>query len=225
MKKNRAFAILVVALLTVVAFVLFAQDKPASDPAPRVVMSGETFSTEGMEIAVLAGGCFWGIEAVFERVTGVIDVKSGYSGGDASTAKYHQVGSGRTGHAEAVEIVFDPETVDYSTLLNVFFVVAHDPTQLNYQGPDHGTEYRSAIFYANEEQKQVATEFIRELERSGAYRDEIVTELNELTEFYDAEPYHQDFVLKNPGYPYVVYWDLPKIEHLEKEFPELISKR
>lgn len=223
MKKNIAFAILVGALLTVVAFVLFAQDKPASDPAARVVMSGETFSTEGMETAVLAGGCFWGVEAVFERVTGVIDVKSGYSGGDASTAKYHQVSSGRTGHAEAVEIVYDPETVDYETLLNVFFVVAHDPTQLNYQGPDHGTEYRSAIFYANEEQRQVAIEVIREL--SGSYRDEIVTELNELTEFYDAESYHQDFVEKNPSYPYVVYWDLPKIEHLGKEFPELISRR
>jgi peptide-methionine (S)-S-oxide reductase len=174
--------------------------------------------------AVLAGGCFWGVEGVFERLNGVVDVVSGYSGGDEMTARYELVSMGNTGHAESVRIVYDPSRVSYGTLLKVFFSVAHDPTQLNSQGPDVGTQYRSAIFYATVEQKRVAEEYIRALEKSGVFNKKIATQVVPLKEFYPAEDYHQDFMDKNPDYPYVVFWDLPKIAHLEKEFPELLNR-
>ena len=178
---------------------------------------------EGMEQAVFAGGCFWGVEAVYERLDGVVDVVSGYSGGEADTAHYNIIGSGKTGHAEAVNIVFDPQKVSYETLLDVFFSVAHDPTQLNYQGPDHGTQYRSAVFYTDENQKMITEEVIARLNAEGVYRDPIVTEVNSLDVFYPAEPYHQDFMERNPNHPYIVYWDQPKISQLEKSYPELLA--
>jgi peptide-methionine (S)-S-oxide reductase len=178
--------------------------------------------SESEEVAVLAGGCFWGVEGVFERLEGVRDVASGYSGGTAETASYYTVAGGKSDHAESVRIVYDPAVIDYSTLLEVFFTVAHDPTQLNFQGPDLGPQYRSAIFYADEEQREAAEAYIRKLGAAGKYRKPIVTQVVPLDEFYAAEEYHQDFMRLNPDYPYVVYWDKPKIEKLEKEFPHLI---
>jgi peptide-methionine (S)-S-oxide reductase len=194
-------------------------------PAPTGMSAGESVFREGAETAVLAGGCFWGVEAVFERLEGVIDVVSGYSGGEAETATYQQVGSGRTGHAESVRIVFDPEIIAFDVLLEVFFSVAHDPTQLNYQGPDVGTEYRSAVFYASEEQKRITEEAIAKLDAEGAFRKPIVTEVSPLKEFYPAEDYHQDFMRLNPQHPYIVYWDVPKIKHLEEAYPELLTEK
>lgn len=177
------------------------------------------------ETAVLAGGCFWGVEGVFERLHGVLDVTSGYSGGDAGKASYYAVGSGTTGHAESVEIVFDPDLIDFKVLLEVFFKVAHDPTQLNYQGPDRGTQYRSAVFFADEEQKRITEQYIEELTAEGIFSGPIVTQVVPLEEFYPAEDYHQDFMRLNPQYPYILYWDLPKIVHLEETYPELIAER
>jgi peptide-methionine (S)-S-oxide reductase len=176
----------------------------------------------GPRTAVFAGGCFWGVEAVFERLKGVQEVVSGYSGGEAKTAHYELVGTGRTGHAESVRITYDPSQVSYGTLLKVFFSVAHDPTQLNYQGPDHGTQYRSAIFYADDTQKRVAEEYIRALDKARVFRGRIVTELSPLKAFYPAEAYHQDYLRHNPTQPYIVIWDLPKIAALQKEYPQLV---
>ena len=164
------------------------------------------------------------MEAVFEELDGVMDVQSGYSGGDASTASYNQIGSGKTGHAESVQIVFDPEKISYETLLEVFFRVAHDPTQLNYQGPDHGSQYRSAIFYSSADQEKTAREMISRLDRQKAYPEKIVTELAPLDQFYPAEDYHQDFMRLNPTHPYITHWDLPKVEHLRKDYPELLAE-
>jgi peptide-methionine (S)-S-oxide reductase len=187
-------------------------------PAQNLKAPGTT------ETAVLAGGCFWGMEGVFERLKGVSDVVSGYSGGDKSTAMYDIVSTGRTGHAESVRITYDPSKISFGTLLKVFFSVAHDPTELNYQGPDHGTQYRSVIFYTNAEQKKIATEYIRILGKAGVFKDPIVTEVVPLKAFYPAEEYHQDFMDKNPDNPYIVYWDLPKIALLKERFPELIAR-
>jgi peptide-methionine (S)-S-oxide reductase len=176
----------------------------------------------GPRTAVFAGGCFWGVEAVFDRLKGVQEAVSGYSGGEAKTAHYEVVGTGRTGHAESVRVIYDPAQVSYGTLLKVFFAVAHDPTQLNYQGPDHGTQYRSAIFYADDAQRQVAEAYIRALDKAGVYRDKIVTQLAPLKAFYPAEEYHQDYLRRNPRQPYIMMWDLPKIAALEQEYPQLL---
>ncbi len=175
------------------------------------------------ELAVFAGGCFWGVEAVFEQLRGVLAVDSGYAGGDEESADYHTVSMGTTSHAESVRIYYDPDLISYSTLLEVFFTVAHDPTQLNYQGPDHGTQYRSAIFYTGEAQKMEAERYIEELGRSDLWEGEIVTELNPLEAFYPAEEYHQDFLLRNPTQGYIAYWDIPKLEELQRTFPELLA--
>lgn len=175
----------------------------------------------GLQTVVLAGGCFWGIEGVYEHVLGVRKVVSGYAGGEASTAHYDDVSSGRTGHAEAVEITFDPQQVPYGEILRIFFSVAHDPTQLNRQGPDSGTQYRSAIFYADDTQRDVAKAYIDQLNESGLFRRAIVTRIDPLQRFYPAESYHQDFIAKNPRDPYVVFNDLPKIRNLKQLFPEL----
>ncbi len=181
------------------------------------------YKAEAVETAVFAGGCFWGVEAVFEQLQGVLDVESGYSGGEADTAQYYVVGSGTTGHAEAVQIIYDPKQIDYKTLLEVFFTVAHNPTELNFQGPDHGTQYRSAVFYLNQSQKTMTEEFIDKLEMEGTYSDKIVTEVSPLKAFYKAEDYHQDFLRLNPDYPYIVYWDLPKLRDLQMMYPELLA--
>jgi peptide-methionine (S)-S-oxide reductase len=182
------------------------------DPKPNVA---------GTQTAVFAGGCFWGIQAVFQHVKGVVSSTSGYSGGKAATAHYEMVSDGDTGHAESVRVTFDPAQVSYGQLLKVFFSVAHDPTELNRQGPDTGTQYRSAIFYANEEQKRIAQAYIEQLTKAKVFSRPIVTQVVPLDKFYEAEGYHQDYLKNHPDEPYIVYNDIPKVENLRKQFPEL----
>jgi peptide-methionine (S)-S-oxide reductase len=171
------------------------------------------------QTVVLSGGCFWGVQGVFEHVRGVRRVVAGYSGGAKSTAEYETVSSGSTGHAESVQISFDPAQVSFGELLQVFFSVVHDPTQLNRQGPDSGTQYRSEIFYSNASQKQIADAYIAQLTQAHAFARPIVTRVDGLSGFYPAEDYHQDFLIHHPNYPYIVYNDLPKVENLKRLFP------
>jgi peptide-methionine (S)-S-oxide reductase len=178
-----------------------------------------------LDTAVFAGGCFWGVEAVFEHTKGVRDVVSGYAGGNDSNPSYEQVGSGETGHAESVQVVYDPSAVSYATLLRVFFSVAHDATELNRQGPDVGTQYRSAIFYRSEAQKREAEAYIRQLTAAKYYPDPIVTEVAQLKGFYAAEAYHQDFMAHHPDYPYIVFYDRPKVEKFKRVLPELYVEK
>jgi peptide-methionine (S)-S-oxide reductase len=177
--------------------------------------------SNGTQTAVFAGGCFWGVDAVFKHVKGVTRVVSGYAGGAKETAVYEEVGSGRTGHAEAVEVTYDPAVVSYGTLLKVFFTVAHDPTELNRQGPDVGTQYRSAIFVANDAQRSAATLYMAELTAARVYRRPIVTTLEPPTQFYAAEAYHQNYLALHPTQAYIVYNDLPKLELLKRRLPDL----
>jgi len=177
----------------------------------------------GEQTAVFAGGCFWGVEAVFEHVKGVRDVRSGYAGGTKATANYDDVSNGNTKHAEAVEIKFDPAVVSYEQLLKVFFSVAHNPTELNRQGPDTGTQYRSAVFFASADQQKATNAFIAELTASKVFSKKIVTQVVPLVIFYPAEDYHQDFMKKNPDHEYIVAHDVPKVEALKKQFPELFK--
>jgi len=188
---------------------------PVIVPAP----SYQAPASKGLETAVFAGGCFWGVQGVFAHVTGVRSAVSGYAGGDAKTARYQQVGTGRTGHAEAVRIVFDPTQVSYADLLRIYFSVVADPTTLNYQGPDSGTQYRTAIFPTTLEQKVMAQRYIGQLEKAGIWHNPIVTRL-EAGAFYPAEAYHQDFLMRNPNHPYIRINDLPKISALKRLFPE-----
>ncbi|MDF0555787.1 peptide-methionine (S)-S-oxide reductase MsrA [Kamptonema sp. UHCC 0994] len=190
------------------------------DPATDTSIS----MAKGKQTAVFAGGCFWGVEAVFEHLKGVSAVVSGYSGGNEATANYEVVSSGESGHAEAVEITYDPSQISYGQLLKIYFAIAHDPTELNRQGPDEGTQYRSAIFFTNDEQKQVASAYIQQLNKAQVFSNPIVTQLVPLTAFYAAEDYHQDFVARNPNYPYVVVHDLPKLSQLREQFPDLYKK-
>jgi peptide-methionine (S)-S-oxide reductase len=197
-----------------------AAEAPASVPPPAL----DNPKVAGpMQTAVLSGGCFWGVQGVFEHVRGVQNVVSGYAGGDESTASYEQVSTGTTGHAESVQVTFDPEKVSYGELLQIFFAVAHDPTQLNHQGPDFGTQYRSAIVYSNDMQRRIAQAYIEQLDHSGAYRRRIVTRLDPLKGFYPAETYHQDYLLHNPTDPYIVFNDLPKVRSLKRLFPDYYS--
>ena len=189
---------------------------PIPAPAVDVAPNGET-----TKVAVLAGGCFWGVQGVFQHVEGVANAVSGYAGGDAATAHYNLVVTGGTGHAEAVEITYDPEKISYGTLLHVFFSVVHDPTQLDRQGPDIGPHYRSAVFPQDEEQERTARAYIAQLNQARVYDAAIVTKLEADRPFYPAEEYHQDFMTKHPTHPYIVYHDLPKIENLKRLFPEL----
>ena len=175
--------------------------------------------------AVFAGGCFWGVEAVFEHVKGVVDVKSGYAGGNKETANYDEVSTGETKHAESVEIRFDPAKVTYEQILKIFFEVAHDPTELNRQGPDVGPQYRSVVFYLNEEQKRTAKGFIESVNASKKFAGTVVTEVVPFDHFYPAEGYHQDFMKKNPDHPYIVYHDVPKVVALKKQFPGLYFEK
>ena len=179
----------------------------------------------GMQTAVFAGGCFWGVDAVFKHVKGVSRVVSGYAGGSAATAEYGEVGTGRTGHAESVEITYDPAIVSYGTLLKVFFSVAHDPTELNRQGPDDGPQYRSAIFVQNDTQRAAAASYIATLTKAGVYRRPIVTTLEPLTMFYPAEAYHQNYLALHPTQAYIVINDMPKLDALKRMLPELYVAR
>ena len=178
-----------------------------------------------LQTAVLSGGCFWGVQGVFEHLIGVRQVLSGYAGGAKNTASYEVVSSGSTGHAESVQITYDPQQVTYGQILQVYFSVAHNPTQLNRQGPDVGTQYRSAIFYANEEQKKVAAAYIAQLAKTAVFGAPIVTQLTPLQGFYPAEGYHQDYLLLNPTNPYIVYNDLPKIRNFQRLLPVLYQPK
>jgi peptide-methionine (S)-S-oxide reductase len=213
---------IVLGLLLAVLLLSCAVKAFAAFPDPAI---DNPIGKPGTEIAVLAGGCFWGVEGVFERLAGVTDVVSGYSGGKLRNPSYEEVSSGATGHAESVRIVFYPSRITYGTLLKVFFSVAHDPTQLDYQGPDHGTQYRSAIFYTTDEQKKIAEEYIKLLDSKGVYPRKIVTQLVKLDAFYPAEDYHQNFYDNNPDYPYIVFWDKPKVANLEALYPKLLAKK
>ena len=192
-------------------------------PFPDAVATAEP--QEKKATAVLAGGCFWGIEGVYEHVKGVLEVVSGYSGGKVDKPDYESVSSGRTGHAEAVRITYDPSQLSYGDILKIFFSVAHDPTQLNRQGPDVGTQYRSAIFFGDAEQEKAAREYIRKLTDAKVYERPIVTEVAALKAFHMAEDYHQDYMEHHPNQPYIVYNDRPKVEHLKSQFPEFYRER
>ncbi|MGB2623301.1 MAG: peptide-methionine (S)-S-oxide reductase MsrA [Candidatus Acidiferrum sp.] len=188
---------------------------------PQPALDAPLAPQSGQEIAVLAGGCFWGIQGVFQHLKGVISATSGYSGGAANTAHYEEVSTGATGHAESVKIVFDPSQISYGQVLMIFFSVGHNPTELNYQGPDYGTQYRSSIFYSNAAQKKIASAYIAQLDAAKIYSHPIVTQLVPLDAFYPAEDYHQDYLKHHPYEPYIVINDLPKISSLKTEFPSL----
>ena len=187
-------------------------------PAPATPSEEATADSEKI---VLAGGCFWGVQGVFQHVKGVTEAVSGYSGGTMVKPSYEQVSTGTTGHAESVEITFNPRVVSYGKILQIYFSVAHNPTQLNRQGPDEGTQYRSEIFFANEAQQKIALTYIAQLEQAHVFHAPIVTRVDPLKGFYPAEGYHQDFLVRNPRYPYIVYNDLPKIDNLKREFPQI----
>jgi peptide-methionine (S)-S-oxide reductase len=192
-----------------------------SAPIPAPTQDVPLAQHPGRETAVFAGGCFWGTQSVFQRVKGVVATEAGYAGGSADTATYDQVTTETTGHAESVEVVFDPSKITYGTLLRIFFSVAHDPTQLNRQGPDVGTSYRSAIFFTSPEQQKIASAYIQQLDAEHAFRGKIVTEVTPLKGFYKAEDYHQDYATKNPNNPYIQICDVPKTKALKAQFPDL----
>jgi peptide-methionine (S)-S-oxide reductase len=219
------FLLLSIVAIAVGCGVVSSSEKKADlrDIAP--VIESEPASQKGTQTAVFAGGCFWGVEGVFEHTKGVIDVRSGYSGGTAATANYEDVSDGKTDHAEAVKVTFDPTKVSYTQLLTIFFSVAHDPTQLNRQGPDTGRHYRSAIFFADEDQKKTANAYIASIEKAKVFDKPVVTEVVPLEKFYEAEGYHQDYMKKNPNQPYIVIHDKPKVEDLKKRFSELFVQK
>jgi peptide-methionine (S)-S-oxide reductase len=194
-----------------------AAEKAVQLPAPAQDVHG----TAATETAVFAGGCFWGVQAVFQHTRGVLSAVSGYAGGERNTAHYEVVGSGRTGHAESVQVTYDPKQVSFGTLLQVYFSVAHDPTTLNRQGPDSGTQYRSAVFYRDAEQKRVTERYIAQLDAAKVFPAKIVTQVVPLTGFYPAEAYHQDYATLHPGSPYIATFDLPKIANLKATLPQL----
>jgi peptide-methionine (S)-S-oxide reductase len=196
----------------------------AHGQVPAYAGPSNVSAVTGKQTAVLAGGCFWGVDAVFKHVKGVDKVISGYSGGDAGSAEYETVSSGSTGHAESVKITYDPSQVRFSELLRIFFSVATDPTELNRQGPDIGPQYRSVIFYANEQQKQTAQAYIDQLNKAGVFPHPIVTQVVPFKAFYAAEAYHQNFLARHRSYPYIVFNDLPKLRALKKQFPGFYRK-
>lgn len=198
--------------------------EPIPGPFQDVVAPESGWEAGQRETAVFAGGCFWGVQSVFQRVKGVEKTIVGYSGGSKDTADYRTVCSGRTGHAEALEVVYDPAAVSYGTLLRVFFSVVHDPTQLNRQGNDIGTQYRSAIFYTNDEQREVAEAYVKQLDQARIFPGTIVTQILPLEHFYAGEEYHQDYAIKNPHNPYIQVCDIPKIAELERQFPSLFQE-
>lgn len=215
------------ALIVAAAAAAFWQS-PARSAEDAVVIPPPAMdekAASGSEKAIFAGGCFWGVQGVFQHVKGVTKAVSGYTGGSAENAVYEVVGSGTTGHAESVEITYDPAKVTYGQLLQVYFSVAHNPTQLNYQGPDSGTQYRSTIFAENGEQQKIAQSYIAQLDEAKVFSKPIVTTLETGKTFYPAEEYHQDFLTLNPTYPYIVYNDLPKVANLKSLFPALYSDK
>jgi peptide-methionine (S)-S-oxide reductase len=212
------YALLTLALLTFLTARLAAQERAVSLPPPIFDPSP---ASDGRQKLVVAGGCFWGMQGVFQHVKGVSRAVSGYAGGAEKTAHYNLVSQGDTGHAESVEIDYDPKVVSLGKLLQVYFSVAHDPTQLNRQGPDEGTQYRSAIFFSSSEQEAVARKYVAQLSAAKAFDATIVTRLEPLSRFYPAEAYHQDYLIQHPRAPYIVYNDLPKIENLKRLLPDI----
>jgi peptide-methionine (S)-S-oxide reductase len=216
---------MVAMMLTVMAGTLACRaGSGASAAVPSPVVDEAKAAAKGKETAVVAGGCFWGIQAVFQHVKGVRSATAGYSGGTVKNPDYEMVSGGETGHAESVQIVYDPSQVSYGELLRVFFSVALDPTELNRQGPDEGTQYRSVIFYSNDEQKHIAEAYIAQLDQAKVYPRKIVTQVVPLQAFYEAEGYHQNYATIHPSDPYIVFNDAPKVANLRKEFPELYNK-
>jgi peptide-methionine (S)-S-oxide reductase len=208
-------------VLTVLAVLGLAAPASASEQARKIPAPAQDESPrDGSETIVLAGGCFWGVQGVFQHVKGVTGAVSGYAGGEASTAHYEMTGNGKTGHAESVRVTYDPRQISTGRILQIYFAVAHDPTELNRQGPDRGTQYRSAIFPADDAQANLAKAYIAQLNQTHAFGAAIVTTIEPGKSFYPAEAYHQDFLALNPGYPYIVYNDLPKVEALKRLFPE-----
>jgi peptide-methionine (S)-S-oxide reductase len=195
----------------------------AAVAVPGPAVDASKAASSGEQTAVVAGGCFWGIQAVFQHVKGVVSATSGYSGGEAKTAEYELVSTGETGHAESVKITYDPSQITYGELLRVFFSVAHDPTQLNRQGPDEGTQYRSVVFYGSDEQKKIAEAYIAQLNQAKIFPRAIVTQVVPLKAFYPAEAYHQDYATRHPDQPYIVYNDAPKVANLRQQFPDLYT--
>ncbi len=223
----------IVSLITVACSVPFPiSSSSTANPAPEIVAGTNiepptdlsTTNVKGEQTIVLAGGCFWGVEAVFEQLKGVSSVVSGYSGGTAATAHYETVSNGTTGHAEAVKITYDPQQISYGQLLKIYFLIAHDPTQLNRQEPDRGTQYRSALFFNSPDQQKVAIAYIDRLNKARVFTQPIATQVVPLTKFYAAEDYHQNFIARNPTQAYIVRFDLPKLAQLRQQFPNLIKK-
>jgi peptide-methionine (S)-S-oxide reductase len=216
-----AAAIGALAIAAFVAAPSFASEDAVVIPAPAI----DAQASDGIQTAVVAGGCFWGVQGVFQHTAGVVNAVSGYAGGTKATADYQTVSSGTTGHAESVQIKYDPKKISYGKILQIFFSVAHDPTQLNRQGPDSGTQYRSAIFTTSDEQNKVADAYIAQLNAAKVYRKPIVTKVGPLDGFYPAEAYHQDYLTLHPSQPYIAYNDLPKIENLKKIFADAYTEK
>lgn len=211
----------VAAALSLLAMTAFPHPASSIAESPVPAQTDATAKSAGpSQTAVIAGGCFWGTQGVFEHVRGVNQVTAGYAGGDKASANYETVSTGGTGHAESVRINFDPNQISFGEILRIYFSVAHDPTELNRQGPDHGTQYRSAIFYANDQQKASAQAYIKQLDNTKFFQRPIATRLEPLHGFYPAEDYHQDFLVKHPGHPYILANDLPKVKNLKRLFPD-----
>ena len=221
---SSSFAMRSAVVLVLIALVLYAGCHAApKPPIPAAISDAQLAQSPGKQTAVFAGGCFWGTQSVFERVKGVVATTAGYAGGSADTATYDQVTTETTGHAESVQVVYDPSKITYGQLLRIYFSVAHDPTQLNRQGPDVGTSYRSAIFYANSEQQKISLAYIAQLDAAHVFPKKIVTQVVPLKGFYDAESYHQHYADNNPDNPYILVCDRPKVEALKQQFPELFQ--
>jgi peptide-methionine (S)-S-oxide reductase len=216
-KPNLLTAAVLVFAMVALARAMPGSDKPRAIPAPATDEQADAAS----ETVVLAGGCFWGVQGVYQHVKGVLGAVSGYAGGDKNTAEYERVSTGTTGHAESVQVTFDPRQITYGRILQIYFSVAHDPTELNRQGPDVGTQYRSAIFPSSDAQANVAIGYITQLDQAQVFTKRIVTRIEPNRAFYPAEAYHQDFLSRNPTYPYIVFNDLPKIDSLKRLFPDL----
>jgi peptide-methionine (S)-S-oxide reductase len=220
MQSSASLAAIVLGLLLATT-ACNAKANPAAAAVPAPAVDVPRASAPGQQTTVFSGGCFWGVQAVFQHVKGVVTATSGYSGGKAKTAEYELVSTGETGHAESVQVVYDPSQITYGELLRIFFSVAHDPTQLNRQGPDEGTQYRSAIFYANDEQRRIAQAYIAQLDQAKVFSGPIVTQVAPLQAFYPAEAYHQNYAALHPNQPYIVFNDAPKVAHLRQIFPDL----
>jgi peptide-methionine (S)-S-oxide reductase len=226
--RTRLLLVVAVALSCSLAVALARGRTPAAagkTPIPDPAFDAPLATSTGTDTMIVAGGCFWGVQAVFQHVKGVVSATSGYAGGSAGTAQYEVVSTGRTGHAESVRVVYDPSQISYGQLLKVFFTVAHDPTQLNEQGPDVGPQYRSALFVSDDKQQRIAKAYVEQLDAAKVFRRRIVTVIDPGEKFYEAEAYHQDYFTRHPYEPYILINDKPKVEALRRQFPELYVER